>query len=68
MRHRVRVEFGRVEVSALHLTNQTEDCSVAEVLLPLQCDGKVEKECITACHRQRASRIEDSGEAGRRSI
>jgi hypothetical protein len=54
----------RVEVSALHLADHAEDRPVSEVRLPLQDGGKVEQECVTACHSQRASRLEDSGELG----
>jgi hypothetical protein len=47
---------------SLHGANRTRHVAVTGISDALQGGGKVEQECVTACHSQRASRIEDSGE------
>jgi hypothetical protein len=56
------VDLGRIKVSALHGANRPGDVTIPGVHDVLQGGGEVEQECVTACHSQRASRIEDSGE------
>jgi hypothetical protein len=52
----------RIEVSALHGANRTRHIAVTDICDARQGGGKVEQKCVTACHSQWASRIEDGGE------
>jgi hypothetical protein len=61
MRLRALVEFGRVEVLPLHGANRTRHIAIAGVRDALQ-GGQIEQKCVPVPDRQRASRIEDSGE------
>jgi hypothetical protein len=64
VRHRVSAELGRVEMFPLHGADGARHIAIAGLRDALQRGGKIEQECVTACHSQRASRLEDSGELG----
>jgi hypothetical protein len=54
----------RIEVLALRLANRPRHIAITGIRDSLQGDGKVEQECVTACHRQRLGRIKDGAELG----
>jgi hypothetical protein len=54
----------RIEVLSLHGAKRARHIAIAGVRDALQDGGKVEQECVTACHSQRTSRIKNGAELG----
>jgi hypothetical protein len=64
VRHRMRVELGRVKVPALHGADGARDVAVTGIHKALQGRSHVEQEGVAACPRQRPGRSEDGIELG----
>jgi hypothetical protein len=52
----------RIEMLPLPLANRTRHIAIAGIWDALQGGGQIEQKCVPVPDRQRASRIEDSGE------
>jgi hypothetical protein len=64
---RLRAVVGRerrIEMLPLHDADRTRHIAIANIRDAGQGNGKIEQECVAACHRQRPGRLEDSGELG----